>query len=757
MDLSRLVNDTSSQRTDTTSATQQQRAQAPSTQSSYPAYDSRVPHGQPQLARQASFGRPHELDHGPAPPMTSQYTQQPLQSPSSYLPPAHPSPYSASRPSSNGHERYPATPLQLQPPNNSFNQSYALSPTPSSHRSHTPHSVHHSPLPALQNGVPGALGPPQARPATYHHEQLNSPQQYRTSLGPPQRKSTDYTTGSPLAPPSRRVSGRSNSDRETSASVSPKTQPMPAPLSHGSRQSSIYEDNGGYRSRQSSVLNPLPPDHTTSQSVARGLNSLANITTNHSYTSPVAITRPSPQSSTTPSTAERSSIRRSTTMDLSNMLSNEPPAIPQASVAKEQEESVRVETNGMHTGSKKRAPVDDIASTRPTKKERTRRHTERPIWAQLSPRNPRSDGRPVQKSLQHARPAAVPTAAAKTNQSVVYEASAHPTSTNGAQAPSAASINHNQPWLNPLPYDMDLIHARSVFGAWEKSIKWNTPYPDMLRAVQDWLMLTLQSHQDILGDPSAGTIEIEAKIGRLVKPSNNNRADLPVLNMTLLQPGVNRDYRFESELQESDFIVLNEFLNKTLVESNQPGRQRMVYKRVSEKDSFSHLSPAGLAMLPKSLLKRNSAGRELKLRTTTQVKTHDITARIVKVNLADLHIYNPNGYDCRISMNAEVNMIRPGQAPEELIIPATNEKPEPPSRTKDRLSYKHLAYQIDLTKVDVAGLASKYEMEIEVDAQALSSQIQLMSEGKPHAFSEVSKDIPKESRVIISGNSRRQA
>lgn len=182
---------------------------------------------------------------------------------------------------------------------------------------------------------------------------------------------------------------------------------------------------------------------------------------------------------------------------------------------------------------------------------------------------------------------------------------------------------------------------------------------------------------------------------------------------------------------------MNAFLNKTIQGSMQPGRCPMAYEHIHETDSFGSLTPAGFAALPPTVHKHPLPGRELKLRTTID-KTGKVKARIVKVPLGDLHIFNPSqGYDCRISMNLEVNLERPGLDFGELVEAPTAEKPAPPSRVKDRLSYKHLAYEIDLTRVEVRGLAPKYELELEVDALVLRRQMALMMEGKEHAFGDV--------------------
>ena len=58
-------------------------------------------------------------------------------------------------------------------------------------------------------------------------------------------------------------------------------------------------------------------------------------------------------------------------------------------------------------------------------------------------------------------------------------------------------------------------------------------------------------------------------------------------------------------------------------------------------------------------------------------------------------------------------------------------------RVKDRLSYKHLAYSIDLTKVEREGLDASYELELEVDSALLRQQMGLIKQGRESAYTEV--------------------
>lgn len=179
----------------------------------------------------------------------------------------------------------------------------------------------------------------------------------------------------------------------------------------------------------------------------------------------------------------------------------------------------------------------------------------------------------------------------------------------------------------------------------------------------------------------------------------------------------------------------------------EPHRVRMDYKHFVDVDSFQLLSPTGLAALPPSIRSRVEGGRPPKLRTTVRHEKERnpyVAARIVKVNVANLQIYSPNDpYDLRISINVEVNLDRPGMNPDDLVVASSTEKDATPERRKDRVSYSHLAYQIDLTRVDVGcGFNTKtakpvYELELEVDSVVLRRQMEIAARGEQCAFGDV--------------------
>lgn len=166
------------------------------------------------------------------------------------------------------------------------------------------------------------------------------------------------------------------------------------------------------------------------------------------------------------------------------------------------------------------------------KQRRTQRRIARPPWARISKHNPRFQGAQANGTFE------------EEPQSV--KAKAPPVTNGGTRQPINDHVNHvnNVPadrpaWLHNPPLDLDLIKARNILGPWEKTFMWNTPYPDLLRAVQDWTFVTLDGLQDVGWSPNDGAVEIEAKIGTLLD-RDDQRCNLPVATSTLISPSTLR-------------------------------------------------------------------------------------------------------------------------------------------------------------------------------------------------------------------------
>ncbi len=121
----------------------------------------------------------------------------------------------------------------------------------------------------------------------------------------------------------------------------------------------------------------------------------------------------------------------------------------------------------------------------------------------------------------------------------------------------------------------------------------------------------------------------------------------------------------------------------------------MSYVHTKECDTFYELSQAGHLSLPPSIRAQLNPRHRAKVRITTDQKTGKELAKIVKARVADLDIYSPRtAFDWRVSVNLEMNYDGDMR---DLV--ETTEGGRKADRNKDRMSYRHLAYQIDLTQV----------------------------------------------------------
>ena len=128
----------------------------------------------------------------------------------------------------------------------------------------------------------------------------------------------------------------------------------------------------------------------------------------------------------------------------------------------------------------------------------------------------------------------------------------------------------------------------------------------------------------------------------------------------------------------------------------------MDYKHTKETDTFYDLSQSGLLALPSSLNINPRSSNKIKVRVTHDQKSGKELAKIVKTRLADIDVYSPqNQVDWRISVNVEMDF----QGDMRDLIEPDKKSGRGSDRNKDRMSYKHQAYQIDLTQVTPADVS----------------------------------------------------
>lgn len=130
----------------------------------------------------------------------------------------------------------------------------------------------------------------------------------------------------------------------------------------------------------------------------------------------------------------------------------------------------------------------------------------------------------------------------------------------------------------------------------------------------------------------------------------------------------------------------------------------MTYVHTHEIDTFYALSQSGELSLPASVRSQiNPRHNKAKVRITRDQKTGDVLAKIVKVRVADLDVHSPNSpFDWRVSVNLEMKF----DGDERDLVEVMEGGKKAPTRNKDRMTYRHLAYQFDLTQVTLAEVKS---------------------------------------------------
>jgi hypothetical protein len=147
----------------------------------------------------------------------------------------------------------------------------------------------------------------------------------------------------------------------------------------------------------------------------------------------------------------------------------------------------------------------------------------------------------------------------------------------------------------------------------------------------------------------------------------------------------------------------NNFLNRIFTESkraadsSEPSRVALEYVHTRECDSFYELPQDQYDILPRTIRETLNPRHSVRVRVTTDQKTGKVLKKIIKTRIADLNVYSPlTAFDWRISVNMEMPYTRD----HERLSPAGGGANHGDGdRNKDRLSYRHIIYQVDLTQV----------------------------------------------------------
>ncbi|KAK4697439.1 polynucleotide 5'-triphosphatase, partial [Lecanoromycetidae sp. Uapishka_2] len=309
------------------------------------------------------------------------------------------------------------------------------------------------------------------------------------------------------------------------------------------------------------------------------------------------------------------------------------------------------------------------------------------------------------------------------------------------------------------PQNYRVQHSRS-------SIPGHTSSQDR-EGIGDFLYQEVMARTDIGVGPAGGAanlgaiFEIEAKIGQLIDQNTNDRLRLPVLNECVINhASPDLRVKFQSSMTEVQHRNFNQFLNKALVESQPPKpgqppppapRVPMSYKHTYETDTFYDLSQAGILQLPPSLAStiHNDRRSKAKVRITTEQKGGNVIAKIIKARIADIEVYSPKTpFDWRVSVSVEMDY----QGDMKQLVEPDRRDGKRADRNKDRMSYKHQGYQIDLTQVTPAEATSKtekeHELEVEVSSAEVRRQGQLLQSGQRNDYGKLIRSFVDNVRVL---------
>lgn len=227
-----------------------------------------------------------------------------------------------------------------------------------------------------------------------------------------------------------------------------------------------------------------------------------------------------------------------------------------------------------------------------------------------------------------------------------------------------------------------------------------------------------------------GLVEVEAKVGVLRDKATGQRVQLPILTETILRPD-SIDCRFESNMSQAQHRHFNKLLNDLKVNPPPTTSSALEYKHHHLVDTFYP-----------------SEGSRDRIRVTRDEKTGSVKECIRKMRLGDLEVYCPKQMaDWRISVNLEVPVPPP-------LGTATH------SRRKDRLSYSHEEFTIDLTQVtSTMGANSKpeilHELELELArpeyllSTAMKRGDPSVSEHERSAFDELIRAFVNNARILV--------
>ncbi|GJJ15658.1 hypothetical protein Clacol_009936 [Clathrus columnatus] len=260
--------------------------------------------------------------------------------------------------------------------------------------------------------------------------------------------------------------------------------------------------------------------------------------------------------------------------------------------------------------------------------------------------------------------------------------------------------------------------------ALEHSILNVEPVDEFIRDVADFVHRLIANRREY--------VEIEAKIG-VLRDSSGQRIRLPVATETILLSDA-MPVRFESNMSASQHQHYNGLLNSLGI----PPQDSSAIPRTPLKYSHTRLVDT---------LYPSPDNSHEKLRVTTDEATGKVVQCIKKIRLGDLNVYSPKrNADWRISVNLEVPVPQPAGTP--LY-----------SRKKDRLTYTHQYFNIDLTQVHQAMGPNAtpvllHELELEFNNAAMpvllhAASMRHHASPPDHEFDELMRIFVNNARILV--------
>ncbi|KAH7140106.1 putative mRNA capping nucleoside-triphosphatase [Dactylonectria estremocensis] len=331
-----------------------------------------------------------------------------------------------------------------------------------------------------------------------------------------------------------------------------------------------------------------------------------------------------------------------------------------------------------------------------------------------------------------------------------HDGSARPSRHTSPETTRSHQPSHSQPSpAEPGPQD--------ILGPWEASITGVKPYEEMSKTVADWLFINVINNEDMQEITSRGIqFEIEAKLGTLIDKDTNHRVDRLLESECVLHD--NARIAFRSSMTEAQHKHFNDFLNTTVVQTDpraagNNGRVQVLYKHRREIDRFFDLPSDLQGRLP-GCMRARFGRKNVRVRVTYDQKTREVLGKIIKARVADINLHLPTcPMDCRISINLEMDW---DGGVDELEQFATSQVDRQPDRNKDRLSYTHGHYQIDLTQVThlsngpggAQRVDKEHELEIELAPGITIDQGRKAISNAPHRYQELVEGFIDNVRIL---------